>query len=153
MGFHFAGFALTPSSYPQNWNWYHNDFLGADQYKGNTWRPTSAILKKEDSTHTVTKDLPASFISAPNERYSGKKTCAKIRISIFFIPLTRPAFLWAPVQSNTRYGTAVIIPWYGPIKNIKCSTSTWAVMIWIMNRAATNLCLTSLPTKLKINSC
>ncbi|MBX2901224.1 MAG: ThuA domain-containing protein [Cyclobacteriaceae bacterium] len=22
MGFHFAGFALTPSAYPQNWDWY-----------------------------------------------------------------------------------------------------------------------------------
>jgi hypothetical protein len=28
MGFHFAGFALTPSAYPQNWDWYHNEFLG-----------------------------------------------------------------------------------------------------------------------------
>jgi hypothetical protein len=44
MGFHFAAFALTPSSYPQNWNWYHNEFLGSGQYASNTWRPTSAIL-------------------------------------------------------------------------------------------------------------
>jgi len=28
MGFHFAGFALTPSAYPANWDWYHNRFLG-----------------------------------------------------------------------------------------------------------------------------
>ena len=40
MGFHFAGFALTPSAFPQNWDWYHNDFIGAGQYKGNTWRST-----------------------------------------------------------------------------------------------------------------
>src|SRR5262249_19752815 len=26
MGFHFAGFALTPSAVPQNWDWYHNEF-------------------------------------------------------------------------------------------------------------------------------
>jgi len=32
MGFHFAGFALTPSAYPANWDWYHNTFLGAGQY-------------------------------------------------------------------------------------------------------------------------
>lgn len=32
MGFHFAGFALTPSDYPQNWNWYYNDFIAAGQY-------------------------------------------------------------------------------------------------------------------------
>ena len=29
MGFHFAGFALTPSAYPANWDWYHNTFLGS----------------------------------------------------------------------------------------------------------------------------
>src|ERR1700759_4305720 len=27
MGFHFAAFALTPSAYPENWDWYHNDFI------------------------------------------------------------------------------------------------------------------------------
>jgi len=27
MGFHFAGFALTPSAFPQNWDWYHEQFL------------------------------------------------------------------------------------------------------------------------------
>ncbi len=27
LGFHFAAFALTPSEYPQNWDWYHNEFL------------------------------------------------------------------------------------------------------------------------------
>ena len=38
MGFHFAGFALTPSKYPQNWDWYHDEFLGAGSYVSNTWR-------------------------------------------------------------------------------------------------------------------
>ena len=51
MGFHFAGFALTPSEFPQNWDWYHNEFIGAGQYVSNTWRPTSAILRVEDSKH------------------------------------------------------------------------------------------------------
>src|SRR6266568_4469845 len=31
MGFHFAAFALTPSGVPQNWNWYHEKFLGAGE--------------------------------------------------------------------------------------------------------------------------
>ena len=26
MGFHFSAFALTPSDYPQNWDWYHTNF-------------------------------------------------------------------------------------------------------------------------------
>ncbi len=33
MGFHFAAFGLTPSAYPQNWDWYHNQFLGSGQYQ------------------------------------------------------------------------------------------------------------------------
>jgi len=73
MGFHFAGFALTPSKYPQNWDWYHDEFIGAGQYKSNTWRPTSAILRVEKPTHPVTKNLPQTFKSAPNEWYRWEK--------------------------------------------------------------------------------
>ena len=69
MGFHFAAFALTPSAVPQNWDWYHNAFLGAGQYVGNTWRPTSAILRVEDPQHPATHGLPHTFKSAPNEWY------------------------------------------------------------------------------------
>ncbi|QDK78063.1 ThuA domain-containing protein [Spirosoma sp. KCTC 42546] len=69
MGFHFAGFALTPSKYPQNWDWYHNEFIGAGSYKSNTWRPTSAILRVEDRKHPATKHLPKTFKTAPNEWY------------------------------------------------------------------------------------
>ncbi|RYE19032.1 MAG: ThuA domain-containing protein [Sphingobacteriaceae bacterium] len=69
MGFHFAAFALTPSTYPQNWDWYHNQFLGSGSYGSNTWRPTSAILRVEDKKHPVTKNLPSTFKSSPNEWY------------------------------------------------------------------------------------
>jgi hypothetical protein len=70
MGFHFAGFALTPSAYPQNWDWYHNQFIGAGEYKGNTWRPTSAILRVEKNDHPATKNLSPKITSAPSEWYS-----------------------------------------------------------------------------------
>ncbi len=69
MGFHFAGFALTPSDYPQNWDWYHNDFIGAGQYQCNTWRPTPAVLRVEDRKHPSTKNLPLTFRSATSEWY------------------------------------------------------------------------------------
>lgn len=69
LGCHFAGFALTPSDYPQNWDWYHNEFLGSGSYVSNTWRPTSAVLRVENNTHPTTKHLPATFRSAPNEWY------------------------------------------------------------------------------------
>ncbi len=69
MGFHFAAFALTPSTYPQNWDWYHNEFLGSGSYKSNTWRPTAAILRVQDRKHPATKKLPTTFTTAPNEWY------------------------------------------------------------------------------------
>ncbi len=77
IGFHFAGFALTPSAFNQDWDWYHNEFIGAGQYKSNTWRPTSAILRVEDSTHPATKNLPTLFKSSPNEWYRWEKDLKK----------------------------------------------------------------------------
>lgn len=70
MGFHFAAFALTPSDYPQNWNWYHDTLLGSGQYKSNVWRPVPAILQVEDTTHPATSGLPSTFRSTPNEWYA-----------------------------------------------------------------------------------
>lgn len=69
MGFHFAAFALTPSTYPQNWDWYHEQFLGSGPYASNTWRPTPAALRVEDTQHPLTKNLPATFRSSANEWY------------------------------------------------------------------------------------
>jgi len=77
IGFHFAAFALTPSNFPQNWDWYHNELLGSGEYKGNTWRPTSAILRVEDVNHSATKNLPATFKASPNEWYSWKNDLRK----------------------------------------------------------------------------
>jgi uncharacterized protein len=69
MGFHFAGFALTPSDFPADWDWYHKHFLSAGSYVSNTWRPTSAILRVEDRNHPATKNLPGTFKSSPSEWY------------------------------------------------------------------------------------
>jgi type 1 glutamine amidotransferase len=68
MGFHFSAFALNDSDYSQNWDWYHNEFLGSGEYKSNTWRPTAAILRVEKQ-HPITKNIPKKFKSAPNEWY------------------------------------------------------------------------------------
>jgi len=77
LGFHFCAFALTPSAYSQNWDWYHNKFLGSGEFKGNTWQPTSAVLRIENNKHVVTKNLPETFISAPNEWYSWENDLRK----------------------------------------------------------------------------
>ncbi len=68
MGFHFSAFALTPSDFPQNWNWYHNIFLGSGQYVSNIWRPSVAVLDV-DSSFPATQLMPAQFKTSPNEWY------------------------------------------------------------------------------------
>ncbi|HXY39379.1 MAG TPA: ThuA domain-containing protein [Vicinamibacteria bacterium] len=73
MGFHFAGFALTPSDFPQDWDWYHDEFLGSGSYRSNTWRPTSAVLRVEAPQHPALRGLPATFTAAPNEWYRWQK--------------------------------------------------------------------------------
>ena len=69
MGFHFSGFALTPSEFPQNWDWYHNEFLGSGSYVSNTWRPTPAVLRVLDKNHPATRNLPDTFRSSASEWY------------------------------------------------------------------------------------
>jgi uncharacterized protein len=93
MGFHFAGFALTPSQFPQNWDWYHNEFLGAGSYAGNTWKPTSAVLKVEDVRHPVTRGLPGTFKASPNEWYKWScdlRTNGNIQILASIDPASYP---------------------------------------------------------------
>ena len=77
IGFHFAAFALNNSAYPQNWDWYHNTFLGSGEYGSNTWRPTSAILRVEDAKHPVTKNLSSTIKTSPNEWYRWKNDLRK----------------------------------------------------------------------------
>jgi uncharacterized protein len=93
MGFHFAGFALTPSAVPQNWDWYHNEFLGSGSWGGNTWRPTSAFLRVEDRGHPATRHLPETFQSAPNEWYKWSndlRTNSDIKILLSIDPSSFP---------------------------------------------------------------
>lgn len=118
MGFHFSAFALTPSDFNQNWDWYHNTFLGAGEYGSNTWHPTAAILRVEDQHHPATKNLPAIITSAPNEWYRWqndlkKNTDIKILLSVdsSSFPLgngPKPHEIWhngyyPVVWTNTKY--------------------------------------------------
>ncbi len=118
MGFHFSAFALTPSDFSQNWDWYHVQFLGSGEYSGNTWRPTSAVLKVEDRKHPATRHLPKKFKSQPNEWYAWKNNLRsnpdiKILLSVdsSSFPLgtgPKPNEIWHSgdypvVWTNTRY--------------------------------------------------
>lgn len=117
MGFHFAGFALTPSAFPQNWNWYHNEFLGVGEYKSNTWRPVPAILRVEKQ-HAATNNLPSTFQTAACEWYRWKNDITKnpdINILLSIDPTSFPlgtgpkaheiwhAGYYPIVWTNTRY--------------------------------------------------
>ena len=93
MGFHFAAFALTPSGVPQNWDWYHNQFLGSGEYQSNTWRPTTAVLRVDDPTHAATRGLPAVFTASPNEWYrwsNDLRTNPAIKILLSIDPSSFP---------------------------------------------------------------
>jgi hypothetical protein len=120
LGFHFSGFALTPSEFPQNWDWYHREFLGAGSYVSNTWRPVSAVLRVEPGAadHPVTKGLPATFKSAPSEWYRWEydlRTRPDIKILLSIDPSSfplgtgpKPHEIWHEgyypvVWTNTRY--------------------------------------------------
>lgn len=118
MGFHFAGFALTPSAFPQNWDWYHNEFLGVGEYRSNTWRPVPATLRVQATTHDATKNLPATFRSAACEWYRWKNDITKnpnIRVLVAIDPSSfplgtgpKPHEIWHTgyypvVWTNTQY--------------------------------------------------
>src|SRR6201985_1838233 len=77
IGFHFSAFALPPSDFNADWDWYHNVFLGSGQYVSNTWRPTSAFLKIEDHNHPAAKGLPDIIKASPNEWYRWEKDLRK----------------------------------------------------------------------------
>jgi len=118
MGFHFSAFSLTPSAYPQNWDWYHKQFLGAGQYSGNTWAPTTAVLRTEDRNHPSTSHLPAIFTASPNEWYKWEfdiRDNPDIKILLSIDPSSfplgtgpKPHEIWNSgyypvVWSNTKY--------------------------------------------------
>ncbi len=73
MGFHFSAFALEGSEFPDNWPWYHQSFLGTGDYKGNTWRPTSAVLHIEQPKSPSVAGLKDQFKTSPNEWYSWQR--------------------------------------------------------------------------------
>jgi hypothetical protein len=89
IGFHFAAYNPMPS----DWDWYFNQFLGSGGYNGNTWRPTSAKLKVEDTAHPVAKGLGALLTTAPNEWYAWKvdlRTNPNIKILFSIDPSSFP---------------------------------------------------------------
>jgi hypothetical protein len=114
MGCHFAAYNPEPS----DWDWYFNQFLASGGYGGNTWRPTSANLKVEDTAHPIAKGLGTLFKAAPNEWYRWKvdlTTIPNIKILLSIDPSSfplgtgpKPEEIWHSgyypvVWTNTKY--------------------------------------------------
>lgn len=114
LGFHFAAFALTPSEYNADWDWYHNVFLGSGQYKSNTWHPTPAILRNETGkNHPVTRDMPETIKTSPNEWYRWEKDLRQnpdIRI-LFSIDSTSFPLGNGPKQSEIWHSGYYPVVW------------------------------------------
>jgi type 1 glutamine amidotransferase len=64
LGFHSAGYNDSRTQWP----WFV-DFLGGAIFHRNNWPPQSAKLIIDDTSHPVTKGMPASYISPQNEWY------------------------------------------------------------------------------------
>lgn len=69
IGFHSAAFEMKSMEGNNIWDWYHEEFLGSGEYAKNTWNPTAETLHIETHEHSITKDLPDTFLAAPNEWY------------------------------------------------------------------------------------
>jgi len=64
VGFHVAGY----NDKDTHWPWFV-DFLGGAVFYSNNWPPLPAKLMVDDPKSPVTRALPASFMSPPNEWY------------------------------------------------------------------------------------
>ncbi|WP_200912271.1 ThuA domain-containing protein [Pedobacter sp. Leaf216] len=118
MGFHFAAFSLNNSAIPQNWDWYHNYFLGSGEYGSNTWRPTSAVLKVE-LNHPVTSGLPKLFKAQPNEWYRWTNDLRKNPAIDILLSIDSTSFPLGtgPKQSEIWHGGFYPVVWSK--KNLK----------------------------------
>jgi len=66
MDFILPGSHLTPTKYPQNWDWYHNDFLGRALQEQHL-EPPRRFLRVEDAHHPAPGECPRLSRSATNE--------------------------------------------------------------------------------------
>ena len=125
MGFHFAGFALTPSSFPKTGTGITTSSWGrvpmretphirpppSSRWKILTIRPQRAYPKRSRPPRTNGTSGPPT-----SEQTELSKSCPQS---------TPQVFRWEPAQSCMRSGTAATIPSFGPTRNTGWSTSTW----------------------------
>ena len=123
LGFHFSGFALTPSDYPQNWDWYHNEFLGSGPVReqhlatdvGGPARRSAGSPDRRLAYRQPSDPRPTSGIA-------GNTIFGRTRISGSCSQSILRVFHWGPAPSRTRSGTAATTRSSGRTRAIGWST-------------------------------
>ena len=120
MGFHVAGY----NDKTTNWPWFVNFMGGAVFYKNN-WPPLPAKLVIDDTSHPITKGLPATFISPVGEWYQWKpspRENKKVKILLSLSPENFPMGIkhiitegdMPVVWTNTNYRMIYLNMGHGP---------------------------------------
>lgn len=108
MGFHAAAY----NDQNTHWPWF-NQFLGCGSFYCNNWPPQSALVEC-DTTHTVTRSLPVSFVVPESEFYQwnpSPRTNKDVRVLLSISPKMYPFGIKDIVQwgdfpivwTHTRY--------------------------------------------------
>ena len=88
LGFHVAGY----NDKTTQWPWFVN-FLGGAVFYKNNWPPLPAKLNVDDTSHTVTRAIPATFISPVGEWYQWKpspRENKKVKVLVSLSPENFP---------------------------------------------------------------
>jgi type 1 glutamine amidotransferase len=109
LGFHIAAY----NDRDTRWPWFVR-FLGGAVFYGNNWPPLPAQVSVDDHAFPLTKNLPASFQSPPNEWYSWKpspRLDKDVKVLLTLSPSNFPLGLKDTIEggdvpivwTNTRY--------------------------------------------------
>lgn len=74
IGFHAAAYNDANT----HWEWF-NKFLGCGKFYCNNWPPQPALLRVDDTEHSITKTLPKEFVAPACEYYQWKPSPGKNR--------------------------------------------------------------------------
>jgi len=109
LGFHIAAYNDSGTKWP----WFVS-FLGGGVFYGNEWPPLPATITVDDRRHPVTRSLPPTFVSPPNEWYIWKpspRENPEVKVLLTLAPSNYPIGMKdvltagdLPVMwTNTRY--------------------------------------------------
>jgi len=88
LGFHIAAYNDSDT----HWPWFLG-FLGGGVFYGNNWPPLPATLAVDDRSHPITRHLPETFLSPPNEWYIWKpspRLNKDVKVLLTLAPLNYP---------------------------------------------------------------